>query len=142
MKKTIILPLFILSILFVKAVSAQTPVTATLKGRVIGQNLEELEGVNISNKRDSTKATSDHRGFFTLKVAANDTLIFTSNKYSSAMYIIKRLTSNINVIMITSKADVLAPDFTTGQFEKAFKEDERIKRILDKGAERNGLWNY
>jgi len=87
---------------------------------------------------DSAKTNS--RGFFTIKAVRDDTLIFTHPKYSKAIRVVKRVADHINVIMINRKATG-APD-TTAQYKRAAREYDKLYKILEKGAERNGVWNY
>ncbi len=137
MKKLIVLSLLIF---FFKPASAQT--ASTIKGRIIGQAMEELEGVIVINICNAEMATSNSRGFFQIKADKGDTLMFSYSKYSSNRRGIKHINNNLNVILINSKAAALPKDFTMGEFRKAVREDDRSYEILEKGAERNGLWNY
>lgn len=137
MKKLIFLSLLIL---LIKSADAQT--TSTIKGRVIGQAMEELEGVIVINICNAETATSNRRGFFQIKADKGDTLVFTYYKYSSNRRGIKHIANNLNVILINSKAAALPKDFTMGELRKALREDDKSHEILENGAERNGLWNY
>jgi hypothetical protein len=140
MKRLTHITMLLLLILSCKSSSAQT--TATIKGRVIGQAMEELEGVTIVNVCHTEMATSNSRGFFQIKAAKGDTLIFISSKYSQGKSFVKHLTDNVNVVMITRKTAALPIGFTDDDFRKAAREDEKLYDILEKGAERNGTWIY
>ncbi len=140
MKKLIPICLLLLLILSCKLSSAQT--IATIKGRIIGQAMEELEGVTVVNVCHTEMATSNNRGFFQIKAAKGDTLIFISTKYSTGKSFVKRLSDNVNVVMITRKAAALPIGFTESDYKKAAREDEKLYDILEKGAERNGTWIY
>ncbi|MGZ3765714.1 MAG: hypothetical protein ACXVB0_01380 [Mucilaginibacter sp.] len=125
---------------FANTTSAQT--TATTKGRILGQNMEELEGVTIINMCNAETVTSNKRGFFQIKATKGDTLVFTFAKYSGCKRAIKHPADHVNVILINKKTAALSHDFTAGEYERASHEDEKLYKILDKGAEQSGLWNY
>jgi hypothetical protein len=137
MKKLIFLSLLIF---LIKSAAAQT--TSTIKGRVIGQDMEELEGVIVINICNAETVTSNKRGFFHINTAKGDTLMFTYTKYSSGRRGIKHVGDNVNVILIDRKAAALPNDFSIGELRKAVREDDKSYEILEKGAKRNGLWNY
>lgn len=140
MKKLIYLSLLLLLIISFKQTSAQT--STTVKGRIIGQAMEELEGVSIVNMCNAETAITNKRGFYQIRAAKGDTLFFSCNKYSRDSRPIKRLTDNVNVIMINRKTAALPDNFTTGEYKTAAREDDKLYDILEKGAERNGVWNY
>ena len=131
--------LFTSAIFLFHSASAQTTPTL-IKGRIIGQAMEELEGATIFNIHSLDSAKTNSRGFFTIKAMRDDTLIFTYPKYSKDWRIVKRITDHINIIMINRKA-IGVPD-TTAQYKRAARDDDKLYKILDKGAERNGVWNY
>jgi hypothetical protein len=140
MKKLIFLSLLIF---LIKPASAQT--VLTVKGRTVGQNLEELEGVTILNIRSSEKTLSDKRGIFRINATKGDTLIFTFTRYSRDSRIIRKLSENVNVIMINRKTLELPPNYTVSEYKNYLplhEEDEKLYKILEKGAVRAGLWNY
>lgn len=133
-------PYLIIILLFItKLVSAQT--TETIRGRVLGQNLEELQGVKIINMCNADTAFTNKRGFYKILVAKGDSLFFLSEHYSQDKRAIKRIKDNVNIILIKRKANGIA-DHNSSDYKKAVKEDASLYEILDKGAERNGQWNY
>jgi hypothetical protein len=136
-----IIPL-ILPILFLFTFTASAQTSATIKGRVIGQNMEELEGVNIINLCNAESATTNNRGFFRINAVKGDSLLFTCKKYSKDQRAVKRLTDNVNVVMITRKTASLPENFTNDEYKTAARADDKLYNILDKGAEREGIWNY
>ncbi len=115
------------------------------KGRILGQNMEVLEGVSIANKNTGEKASSDKQGFFYINTKKGDTLIFTFSKYSKDVRVIRKPSENVNMILMDRKARDLPPDYTGSEYnayEKARDEDERVYRIINKGVEREGFWKY
>ena len=140
MKKLIF---FFLLTFLIKPASTQT--LPTVKGRIIGQKFEELEGVTILNIRSAEKAVSNTRGFFRINATRGDTLVFTFTKYSKGSRIIRKVSENVNVIMIDRKAPELPPNYTVAEYSDYLplhEEDEKLYKILEKGAVRAGLWNY
>ena len=140
--KTPTLLTVVLLLLSAKLSFAQSVLT---KGRVLGQNMEVLEGVTITNKNTSDKANSDKQGFFRINTKKGDTLIFTFTKYSKDMREIRKSSENVNIILIDRKAKDLPPDYTRSElhtYKREHNEDERIYEIINKGVEREGLWKY
>jgi len=127
-------------ILITITASAQTAVI--IKGRVIGQNMEELEGISIVNLANAETVSSNKRGFFNITAAKGDTLVFKSKKYSGDKRIVKRVADHVDVIMIMRKTAALPAGFTVSEYNAAARADDKLYNILEKGAEREGLWNY
>jgi hypothetical protein len=113
---------------------------ASLTGRVIGVNLENVAGVAITNSRTAEKTTTDSQGIFKAKVAKDDTLTFEVGKYSRTQVIVRSLKDKLNIVMIKKKTDGLKPD--EEGYNKARKDDEELLRILEKDAKLEGKWNY
>jgi hypothetical protein len=133
--------LFMLLSVLYKPSLAQTNST-TIRGRVLGQDLEELQGVKIINMCNADTATTNKRGFYKIFVSKGDTLVFVSNHYNQWARAVKRVADNVNVVMINRKTAVVTGSPKSDEFKKAAKEDDKLYEILDKGAERNGQWNY
>jgi hypothetical protein len=157
MKKILIPLAFILLILLSKTAFCQaiidTPITnfvkqpqtylvSSIKGRVVGLNVEMLQGVIITNKRTGDKTNSDNNGIYQLNVAKGDTIIFEFLNHSKEMRVIKHLQENLNVVMIKKKADEMPPNASPSDLRKAEKADDELYRILEKDAKLEGKWNY
>jgi|SRR6185437_4424820 len=117
-------------------------VNILITGRVIGVNLEDVQGVNIKNIRTGQSASSDSHGIFKINAAKRDTLHFEVAKYSKEVRIIKNPKENLNVIMIKRKTDELPADRSSSDYDKAKKADNELYRILEKDAKLEGKWNY
>lgn len=102
--------------------------------------MEELEGVRIINIHSLDTAKSDSRGFFSVKAVYGDTLVFIHSKYSKIVKPIWNTHSRINLIMIDRKT-VSLPD-STKEYLQAARDEDKLYKILEKGAERSGIWNY
>jgi len=117
-------------------------VTFSVSGRIIGMNLENVQGVIVTNKRTATKTNSDSRGVYQVSAAKGDTLTFEVAKYSREQYIVKSPKENGNIIMIKRKTDNLSPGSLQSDYDKAHRDDEELMRILQKDAKLEGKWNY
>jgi hypothetical protein len=138
-------PILFIAILLVFSTRLSLAQSILSKGRILGQNMEVLEGVTIYNKNTSEKVNSDKQGIFSISTKKGDTLIFTFSKYSKDVRVIRKPSENVNMILIDRKARDLPPDYTGSERylnEKAHDEDERVYRIINRGAEREGLWKY
>jgi hypothetical protein len=111
-------------------------------GRVIGVNLENVQGVAITNICSAEKAITDNNGIYHINGAKGDTLAFEILKYSRDFKGIKSPKENLNVIMIKRKADNLPSDHSKSDYRKARNEDDELYRILEKDAKLEGKWNY
>lgn len=158
MKKAFFTFLFILLIVFSKATFGQiidTPIEHyvfenapkvrsefPVTGRVIGVNLEDVTGADVINICSGDKSKTDSRGTFKIIAASGDTLAFFTRKYSVTRRCIKSGKENVNIILIKRKTDLLPPNYTDGDYNKARKEDEQLMRILEKDAKLEGKWKY
>jgi hypothetical protein len=155
MKKTLLLLSFLLLIFLSKISSAQiidTPIVHDLtpriykmfliQGRVIGVNLEDVNGAAITNKRTAEKIMTNSHGIYELNAAKGDTLIFEIAKYSKDSRIIKNPKERLNVILIKRKTDELPANHSSSDYNKAGRADEELLRILEKDAKLEGKWNY
>jgi hypothetical protein len=111
-----------------------------LKGRVIGLNLENLNGAIISNIRTDEKATTNTKGFYQLNAAKSDTISFEFANHSKEIRTIKYPDEKLNVILILRQADGINSSSTA--YRKAIKADNELYRILEKDAKLEGKWNY
>jgi hypothetical protein len=154
-KKTSFLSLFILLFLSGSAMAQEiidTPIvhdltpkvykTFFVSGRVVGMNLETVQGVNIVNKRTGETASTDGSGIYKISAAKTDTLFFKTGKYSMEMRQIKTPGDKMNVIMIKRKTDELPAGHSQSDFNKAQREDNELYRILEKDAKLEGKWVY
>lgn len=116
--------------------------TFFVSGRVIGMNLETVQGVNIINKRTGEIANTDGNGIYKISAAKSDTLFFKTGKYSMEMRQIKAPADKMNVIMIKRKTDELPANHSQSDFNKAQREDNELYRILEKDAKLEGKWIY
>jgi hypothetical protein len=107
------------------------------KGRVLAQDLSQLEGVTITDKNNAEKTTTDKRGLFQIVTQKNDTLIFTYNNYPQEIRVIFKPSDNLNVILLDNK-NGLHKDYTQTEY-RAYK---KLYNILDKDARKEGLWIY
>jgi hypothetical protein len=124
------------------AASHSTYVIVPIKGRVIGLNLEVLQGVIIANKRTNDKTNSDNNGIYHLNVAKGDTITFELAPRSQEIRVIKHTQDALNVILIKRTADQLPVNTSPTDLKKAKKADEELYRILEKDAKLEGKWNY
>lgn len=154
-KKITFLPLFILLFISGSALAQEiidTPIehdvsikvynSFLVNGRVIGMNLETLQGVNVTNKRTNETAGTDASGIYKISAAKGDTLFFKSGKYSMEMCQVKTPGEKMNVILIKRKTDDLAAGHSQSDFKKAQRDDNEIYRILEKDAKLEGKWVY
>jgi len=154
-KKRFLLPLFILLFLSGPALAQEiidTPIVHDLtpkvyksflvNGRVIGMNLEILQGVNIINKRTNETTGTDASGIYKISAAKGDTLFFKSGKYSMEMRRVKTPAEKLNVILIKRKTDDLPAGRSQSDFNKAQRDDNDTYRILEKDAKLEGKWVY
>ena len=139
MKKLFYPALVILLFISIKSANAQS--TVTIHGRILGQNLEELQGVKVINLCTADTGSSNKRGFYTINASKGDSIAFMSKNYSPGIHAVKRMSENINIILFHRKAPGI-PDMQSSEYKSALKEDYRIYEILEKGAARNGQWNY
>ncbi|HEY8782659.1 MAG TPA: hypothetical protein VIM16_13630 [Mucilaginibacter sp.] len=167
MKKLFLLFSFILIVLLSKTVLAQevadTPIVHNIgvqapkvykakvlklnkpfpiTGRVLGVNLENVEGVIVTNICTAEKASTDSHGIYHIEAAKGDTLAFEIPKYSGELRSIKAQKGNLNIIMIKRKAIDLLPNHSRSDYSKARKDDDELYRILEKDAKIEGKWNY
>jgi hypothetical protein len=117
-------------------------VNIMISGRVIGVNLEDVQGVKVKNIRTAESASTDGHGIFKINAAKGDTLHFEVAKYSKEVRIIKNAKENLNVIMIKRKTDELPPSHSSSDYDKAKKADNELYRILEKDAKLEGKWKY
>src|SRR5580693_3175660 len=82
-------------------------VIVPIRGRVIGLNLQILQGVTITDKRTGDKTNSDSNGIYQLNVAKGDTLTFELAPRSQEIRVIKRTQDPLNVILKKRTADQL-----------------------------------
>ena len=160
MKKTILLVSFILLLCVAKTASCQeiidTPITNLIlppktppvlktfpvNGRVIGLNLEVLQGVIVTNIRTKEKTSTDSRGIFELTAAKGDTVTFDFANHSEEERVAKNGKDHINVIMIKRTVDSMPPGSGPGEIRKAARADDELYRILEKDAKLEDKWNY
>jgi hypothetical protein len=155
MKKILISLSFILLIFLSKTAHSQQVVSPSndikqnypyvivpIKGRVIGINLEILQGVTITDKRTGDKTSSDNNGIYQLNVAEGDTITFELAPRSEETRVIKHTKDALNVILIKRTADQLQANSSPTDFKKAKKADDELYRILEKDAKLEGKWNY
>jgi hypothetical protein len=151
--KTLFLSTLFISILFLPKISnaqiIDTPIEhyvfakdleKVIKGRVIGMSLENIGNATVSNIRTKEKATTNSQGFYELKAAKEDTIVFEHVGHSKELRVIKHTEDKLNVILIKRKTDTLDPD--SGDYKKAAKADNELYRILEKDAKLEGKWNY
>jgi len=112
-----------------------------LTGRVLGVNLENVQGVSIINICTGEKTSTDKNGIFHINAAKFDALGFEVPKYSRDIRDIKS-NENLNVIMIKRKADGLPPGHSGSDYDKAKKEDDELYRVLEKDAKLEDKWKY
>jgi len=116
--------------------------TSLLTGRVIGVNLENVQGVSITNIRTSEKASTDSRGIYQVNAAKGDTLAFYIAKYSKDTLIVGSIKENLNLIMIKRKVDELPANHSESDFNRARRADNELYRVLEKDAKLEGKWKY
>jgi hypothetical protein len=116
--------------------------TYPVKGRVIGMNLEFVQGVTVTNKRTSENVSTDVNGIFRITAATGDTLVFNISKYSNDTLRVRSQKENLNLVMIKRKTDSLPPGYSTGEYNKAKREDNELYRILNKDAKTEEKWKY
>jgi len=161
MKKPFLLLLSVLLAFLSKTVSAQervdTPIehdvgirdpkpkvinSVLLTGRVIGVNLENVQGVSVTNIRTSEKVNTDSRGVYHVNAAKGDTLAFYIAKYSKDIIIVKSVKDNLDLILFKRKVDDLPANHSQSDYNKAKKEDNELYRILEKDAKLEEKWKY
>jgi len=113
-----------------------------INGRVIGVNLENVQGVSVTNIRTGDKVNTDSRGLFQVNIIKGDTLTFSVSKYSKETRIIKYPNENLNVIMIKRKVDELPSNYSQSDYNKASREDDELYHILEKDAKLEDKWKY
>jgi hypothetical protein len=114
-----------------------------ITGRVLGVNLENVQGVIVTNICTDEKVSTDNHGIYHINVAKGDSVGFAVAKYSSVLKGIKSdKAETLNVIMIKRKADNLPPGHSRDDYNKAKTEDDDLYRILEKDAKVEGKWNY
>ncbi|MDR3694436.1 hypothetical protein [Mucilaginibacter sp.] len=116
--------------------------TFTVKGRVLGMNLEFVQGVTVTNKRTSENVTTDVNGIFRITATTGDTLFFNISKYSNDTLKFRSPKENLNLVMIKRKVDSLPPGCSAGEYNRAKREDNELYRILEKDAKLEGKWKY
>ena len=119
-----------------------TYVIVPIRGRVIGINLDILQGVVITDKRTGDKTNSDNNGIYRLNVAKGDTVTFDLAPRSQETRVIKRTQDALNVILIKRAANQLPANSSPTDIKKAKKADDELYRILEKDAKLEGKWNY
>jgi hypothetical protein len=159
MKKIHLLLLIILPVFFAGAAAAQavadTPIEHyvvyeqpkiekmyTITGRIIGVNLETVQGGTVTNMCTGERTKTDNQGIYRISASKNDSLAFEFPKYSSGLRSIKSPNENLNIIMIKRKADNLPPGYSQSDYKKAVKDDNELYRVLEKDAKLEGRWKY
>ena len=160
MKKLLLLLSFTLSLFASKTASCQeiidTPITNLIlppktppiiktfpvNGRVLGLNLEVLQGVVITNRRTKEKTSTDSRGIFQLTAAKGDTIVFEFANHSEEERVAKNGKDHMNVIMIKRKVDSMPPGSGPGEIRKAARADDELYSILEKDAKLEDKWKY
>jgi len=112
-----------------------------LTGRILGINLESVQGVIIINSCTAEKTITDKNGIYHINAARGDTLDFEVPKYSRDIRGI-RSSENLNIVMIKRKADNLPPGHSKPEYDKAKKDDEELYRVLEKDAKLEDKWKY
>jgi hypothetical protein len=116
--------------------------TFTVNGRVLGFNLEFLQGVIVTNSRTKEKTITDSRGFFRLTGARDDNFIFEVAGHSKEIRVVKSAKDKLNVIMIKRKVDELPPNASQATIDEATAADDKFYRILEKDAKLEEKWKY
>ncbi len=116
--------------------------TFVINGRVLGVNLENVQGVTVVNSRTAEKVNTDSRGIFQVTAVKGDMLTFNISKYSKEVRVIKNVKENLDVIMIKRKADELPADHSDSDYNKAKRADDELYRILEKDAKLEDKWKY
>lgn len=152
MKKIFLLSSFVLMLFISKITSAQiidTPIEHELnpklyviKGRILGINLENVQGARITNIRTAESINSDSYGFYHINAAWGDSLAFYFSRYSKDTVIVKSHKENLNIIMIKRKVDELPPGYSQLDYYEANKKDHELYHILNKDAKLEGKWKY
>ncbi len=121
----------------------QKPVpTFSISGRVLGMNLENVQGVTVLDICTAQKAVTDSRGLYTISVLKGDTLAFMIPKYSVFVRGFKSPKDNGNMIMIKLETDKLPLGHSKSDYDKAAAADSKMLKILEKDAKVEGKWNY
>ncbi len=159
MFKKITLSILLISPLFAGTVFAQqavadTPITNyvfysnnnkptfSISGRVLGMNLENVQGVTVLDICTAEKAVTDNHGLYTIGVCKGDTLAFLIPKYSVFVRGFKSPKDNGNMIMIKLETDKLPANYSPADYRKAEAADNKLLHILEKDAKVEGKWNY
>ncbi len=131
------------------AQAIDTPVTEPrviekflINGRVIGFNLEDLDGATIINVCSAEKVSANSHGIYRITAAKGDTLIFEFAHHSKEVRPIKYPKEKLNVIMVKRKTDDLPANYSRREYNNAVKADAEFYRILEKDARLEGKWNY
>ncbi|BAU55814.1 hypothetical protein [Mucilaginibacter gotjawali] len=113
-----------------------------ITGRVIGMNLENVQGVMVTNICTAETAKTDNNGIYHIHAAKGDTLAFVIPKYSNELRGIKPSRENLNIILIKRKADSFVNKSPGRDYSKALSDDNELYRILEKDAKLEGKWIY
>ncbi len=105
--------------------------TKPVSGRVISEQLNPLEGVQITNSRTRVSTTTDGLGIFTIKALPGDPLIFSFPKYIGTRKVVKQASDPINVVLLNEIQD----DFDSKLMDRKYKKLARM-------AEEKGSWKY
>lgn len=115
--------------------------TEVIKGRIIGENLEDVIGAEIQNSRTGLKVNADRNGIYNIDAVVGDTLTFYFVGYTKEKRIVKDQ-SHVDVLLMNKNVNDLGAIWTKKQWEKASKEIEKKYRQLEREAQKAGKWNY
>jgi len=114
----------------------------TINGRIVGVNLEDVSGAQVTNICSGETVLTNSRGIYQLKALKGDAIGISFPKYSKEIRIIKSEKDPLNVVLFKRKADNLPPGHTEQDYNKARRDDEDLLRILEKDAKLEDKWKY
>jgi len=115
--------------------------TEVVKGRIIGEKLENAVGAEILNGRTKHKVNADGNGIYNIDAIVGDTLTFYFVGYTKEKRIVKDQ-SHIDVLLMNKNVNDLGAIWTKKQWKKANKQIEKRYSQLEGEAQKTGKWNY
>lgn len=133
---------FSYTFLFLCLVTASFAQSGKIKGRVVGEQLENVPGAEIINLRTHQEVVADASGFYDINAAIGDTLTFKFIGYTQEKRVVVNIAKNINVLLIDKAVNDLGAIWTKKQWKKAEEAKNNYYKQLEKKADQLGKWNY
>ncbi len=113
-----------------------------IKGRVVGQQMENVPYARITNTRTHQEVETDTGGFYYINASTGDTLTYKSIGYTQEKREVNDITKHLNVLLINKTVNDLGAVWTRRQWRKAERSVEKYYKQLERQADQSGKWKY